>query len=148
MTREEFLRNLIKYGNVPYKWGGADAQGLDCSGLTQLILAEIKLDPPGDQSAQALHDYFIKHGQVLGPADKPDMGDLAFYGRDISKISHVGVCLSEYEMLEAAGGGPEIKTRQQAEAKNAKVRVSAIKRRSDLLVVVRPDGLPWLNPPA
>lgn len=143
-SREKFIIGLIKYGGIPYLWGHQDLQGTDCSGLAQQVLAEIQLDPPGDQTAQGLHDYFMEHGsEVVGPEDKPDLGDLCFYGKAPNKITHVGICLDDTLMLEAGGGGPDCTTVAKAQAKGAKVRVSQLLRRSDLVRVVRPAGLPW-----
>lgn len=139
MNREQFLTTLIKYGNIPYIWGGSSMDGLDCSGFAQMALAEIQLDPPGDQSAQALHDYFMKHG---AETKDPDLGCLAFYGKE-GRITHVGICLDSSRMIEAGGGGPDCTTVAKAQAKGAKIRVSQLLRRSDLVRVVRPAGLPW-----
>lgn len=144
MKREDFLILLIKYGNIPYIWGGQSLKGADCSGLAQLIYEEIGLDPPGDQTSQALYEYFSKNGTEVN-IKEADLGDLAFFGKD--RITHVGICLNSILMLEAAGGGPECTTEEISKLKDAKTKVNPILRRRDFVCVIRPNGIPW-NPKA
>lgn len=109
--------------------------GLDCSGLVQILVRAAGEDPPGDQSAQALYNHFILHGttNVWGP------GALVFYGKDSSKISHVGFAVSNFQMIEAGGGDSTCVNIDAAKAKNAFVRLSLIKGRPDFISIIRPQ---------
>ena len=116
-------------------------KGMDCSGFVQLALGEIHLDPPGDQTAEGLRQFFKSHGQIIAQKDA-DLGDIVFYGHG-GKAHHVALCLSSDLMQEAGGGGPSCTSVAIANKLGAKVKVSRINRRSDLLCIIRPNGLPW-----
>lgn len=123
--------------NMPYKWGGDDPiDGYDCSGLVQDLLASVGLDPPGDQTAQSLFDHFSKANarwNVHG------CGSLAFYGKDASRINHVAMMISNYQIIEAGGGGSGTRTHADAAEQNAFVRVRLLNHRKDLVALLRPD---------
>jgi cell wall-associated NlpC family hydrolase len=121
---------------LPYKWGGQNPlQGFDCSGLVQEILASVGTDPKGDQTAQALLNYFSRHGHI----SEPRTGALSFYGLSISGIRHVGFCLNEYQMIEAAGGDSKTLTMKDAIKDDAYVRIRPIMYRSDFIHCLYPN---------
>jgi cell wall-associated NlpC family hydrolase len=134
----EQMRTLYDYAlswlHVPYRWGGSNPTGIDCSGLVQCILASAGIDPPGDQTAQALFDHFSQNGKV----NSYGLGALAFYGKSAKEITHVGFCISIHQMVEAAGGGSTTLTEADAWKQNAYVKMSLVKRRKDLVAVIKP----------
>lgn len=136
---DKLIAYAMQFVGVPYKWGGASPmEGLDCSGLVQEILRFSGEDPPGDQTAQGLYDWFSAPGRgafVYGP------GALAFYGESVLKITHVGFCLDQYRMIEAAGGGSRTTDREAAIRDKAFVRGALIKSRKDFLCVIKPNYL-------
>lgn len=111
-------------------------QGLDCSGLVQEILATVGEDPPGDQTAQGLFDYFGEQGRASW--NECSLGSLVFFGKSVTKITHVGFCIDSYRMVEAGGGGSRTRTKKDAEIQNAFVRIRLIKNRSDIVAILRP----------
>lgn len=140
MNRSIFQQACLQHLKLPYIWGGDDPiKGFDCSGLVQELLAMIGLDPAGDQTAQGLHDHF-KSRSKEGPRDT---GSLIFFGASVSKITHVGIMLDSETMIEAGGGGSKTTDAQSAAAQNAYVRLRPYNRRSDIVAVLNPKGLPW-----
>lgn len=146
MTREEFLIKFLSLANLPYIWGGEGPIGYDCSGLVQYGYGLIGIDPPGDQNADTLMRHFLKSGSnIIALVSKPELGDLVCYG-DPKVCTHVAIALNEFQMFEAGGGDHTCVSPEAAARKGAKLRVSAINRRKDLIVIVRPTGLPWGMP--
>ena len=139
------MNNLIQYAqsflHQPYKWGGDDPSGFDCSGLVQEILRSVNMDPPGDQTAHKLYEHFRTYG--TGCSATP--GALAFFGTP-SKIKHVGFCIDHVRMVDAAGGNSKTITLDDAIGQNAFVKMSWIERRHDLVACLFPNYKRLHNP--
>lgn len=133
----EYAKRLI---GTPYRWGGDDPMaGFDCSGLVQEVLMSVGMDPPGDQTAQALYDHFIKAGAKFGT---PQPGALYFYGKSPKEIIHVGFGIEGISMIEAGGGGAKTLTVEDAIRQNAFVRVRPYNSRRDLVGTLILDWWP------
>lgn len=121
----------FSYLRVPYIWGGDSDKGLDCSGLIQLIFEPIGLDPKGDQTAQMLYNcYKTKETNVILE------GCILFFGKSKDKITHVAYAINTTYMIEASGGNSKCTSVEIANKLNAKVKVSPIKKRKDLVAVI------------
>ena len=117
----------LSFVGKPYRWGGeSPLTGFDCSGLIQELLRSVGLDPPGDQTAQALFDHFDLYGER---DPRPGAGVLCFYGKDVSSITHVSMMLDPYRIIEAGGGGSETKTLEDAVRQDARVRIRHLSAR-------------------
>jgi cell wall-associated NlpC family hydrolase len=82
---------------VPYFWGGRTPAGFDCSGLTQVVLAEQGFVLPRDAREQ------MRATRRLAPSESPRPGDLVFFGRPGEAISHVGVLLDSSTYVHCRG---------------------------------------------
>jgi cell wall-associated NlpC family hydrolase len=138
MRKKLFINYCLKFVGIPYKWGGDDTiDGFDCSGGVQEILSAFGCDPVGDQTADALYRHFTQPGKAT---QKQVIGALCFYGSK-TKIKHVGIALDDYVMFEFGGGGPRVKTKEDASLYNAYGRVRPIDSRRDFICACIPNKL-------
>jgi len=125
----------LQFVGLPYRWGGDDTiNGFDCSGLVQELLSAVGLDPQGDQSAQGLYDYFSTRSNH----DQRGCGALVFFGKSIKEITHIGMMLNSFLMIEAGGGGSKTIDEKAAADQNAYVRVRPYNRRTDVVAILMP----------
>jgi probable lipoprotein NlpC len=87
---------IDQWMGVPYKFGGQDKDGVDCSGLAQLLEQEVfNLNIPrttGQQVAAIKRKY----------EDELQEGDLVFFDFDGKQFSHVGVYLQNGYVVHAS----------------------------------------------
>jgi cell wall-associated NlpC family hydrolase len=142
MNEQEFLDYCNQFVGLPYVWGADGPDAYDCSGLVQTLLARIGLDPEGDDTAQDLYRHF-KQQEYGSPVQSFTVGTLLFFGRRRRRISHVAMALGADYMIEAAGGGPDVTTIEQANDAGAQVKISPTSSRGDLIAAFTPLNLPW-----
>lgn len=88
------IRELL---GVPYLWGGRTPLGLDCSGFTQLVLAEQGMSLPRDADDQHSACDPLPDAKSMRP------GDLVFFGLPRRPIGHVGLALGDGTYAHARG---------------------------------------------
>jgi len=126
----------MQYLNVPYKWGGQDYLGLDCSGLVLKSLGDAGFHLP-DMTANDLYSYCLKNGrESSGVCDS-----LLFFG-DTENIKHTAISLGivdgSWLMIEAAGAGENSLTMSAKELakRDARVRIKPVNSRSDFVASI------------
>ncbi|MDR2924082.1 MAG: C40 family peptidase [Treponema sp.] len=100
-ARSRLLTAAGKYEHTPYRYGGLDKRGLDCSGFVFVsFLDALGISVP--RNAESLYSWVEKI-----PIDKAQPGDLVFFRTTKSgKISHVGILTSEGRFIHSASEGP------------------------------------------
>ncbi|WP_299953757.1 transglycosylase SLT domain-containing protein [uncultured Modestobacter sp.] len=105
-TGAEVVGAATKYLGVPYKWGGTDpATGLDCSGFTQRVYADLGISIPRTSSQQATA------GRPVASLAEAQPGDLVFFDNSSSRtgIDHVGLYIGGGKMIAAPQEGDVVK---------------------------------------
>lgn len=97
---------IDKWLNTPYKWGGTDKNGIDCSAFVELLLNEIyNMNLPRTSFQQ----FFDEHVDKFSSNEYLTEGDLVFF-RTIkgTVVSHVGLYLQNNMFVNAASHGVSI----------------------------------------
>jgi uncharacterized protein YgiM (DUF1202 family) len=89
----------LRFLGIPYLWGGNTPKGFDCSGLVQRVFRLHGVILPRDSDQQA---GVGRERPVRGPGD-PVPGDLVFFGREPTRITHVGLVIPDGLYLHAYG---------------------------------------------
>ncbi|WP_240330827.1 C40 family peptidase [Sphingorhabdus sp. Alg239-R122] len=89
-TKESIIDIARKFMGAPYVWGGRSGDGLDCSGLVQMVLGMMGMDAPRDSDQQmAALGSDVPEGEAL------QAGDIIFFP------GHVGIMTSSDNMIHA-----------------------------------------------
>jgi len=86
---------------VPYRYGGADPSGFDCSGLVQFSHRHAGVNVPRTTAAQYKAVHPVTQAEL-----KP--GDLIFF-RIQRRVSHVGIYAGEGQFIHAPSSGKHVK---------------------------------------
>jgi len=76
----------LSFRGVPYRNGGSDPQGFDCSGFTQYVFAQYGVALPREVREQ------FEKGRALTP-DEVAPGDLIFFSTVAPGPTHVGIAI-------------------------------------------------------
>lgn len=95
--RQQIVRDSRKFTGVQYLWGGCTGQGIDCSGLAQLLHRLVGVAIPRDADMQ------FEAQTPVEPPFKP--GDLLFFGsgQGYRSITHVGISLGGWRIIHSSG---------------------------------------------
>jgi cell wall-associated NlpC family hydrolase len=94
-VRQRLLAHYSEWQGVPYRLGGADKRGVDCSAFTQLAFREqLGFDLPRTTEGQ------VKRGRQVSPTSL-EPGDLLFYHSSV-KVRHVGIYLGDGQFMHAS----------------------------------------------
>lgn len=92
------VEKLLEYGRryleAPYQWGGRTPWGIDCSGLTQLVVRAFGVALLRDSTQQ------ITQGEAVEKFEELKPGDLAFF---VGVGHHVGIVCGDGEILHSSG---------------------------------------------
>lgn len=97
LTLETISETAKQFLNVPYLWSGRSFFGIDCSGFVQLIYKAHGISLPREAQQQS------EVGEVLSFVEESKPGDLAFFEDEDGRICHVGMMLTDHEIIHASG---------------------------------------------
>lgn len=97
LNAETISQTAQQFLNVPYLWSGRSFFGIDCSGFVQLIYKVHGISLPREVQQQS------EIGEVLSFVEESKPGDLAFFENEEGKICHVGMMLTDQEIIHASG---------------------------------------------
>jgi SH3-like domain-containing protein len=95
--RRQMVADAAPFVGVQYLWGGCTEQGIDCSGLAQVLHRMVGVDILRDADMQ------LDAGTPVEPPFQP--GDLLFFGSDKGHraITHVAVSLGGWKVIHSSG---------------------------------------------
>ena len=94
--RQQIASDAARMMGNPYLWGGSSANGIDCSGLAQLVHRWAGLTIPRDADMQCAA------GRTVEPPFQS--GDLLFFGEhgEQRSITHVGISLGGWQIIHSS----------------------------------------------
>ncbi len=100
----DVVATAISVMGTPYKWGGEDSNGFDCSGLIKYAYGEHGIIIPRVSRDQARTGKLVERRIAsLRPGDI-----LGFSVEKSSQITHVGLYIGEGRFIHSASGGVKI----------------------------------------
>ncbi|MDR1950109.1 MAG: C40 family peptidase, partial [Spirochaetaceae bacterium] len=99
-ARLKLINAAERYQGIPYRYGGRDRKGLDCSGLIYLSFRDA-LGVSVPMTSEKLYNWVEKI-----PSDAVQMGDLIFF-KTSDTVSHVGIYMGDGKFIHAASDGPK-----------------------------------------
>jgi cell wall-associated NlpC family hydrolase len=97
------VSTALSFRGVPYRNGGADPAGFDCSGFVRYVFAQFGQQLPREVQAQ------FRVGRVV---DRNDVraGDLVFFQTVSPGASHVGIAVGNGEFVHAPSSRGVVRT--------------------------------------
>lgn len=101
--RTELVNTTRRFLGVPYRWGGENSNGFDCSGLTMVSYRLNGLNLPRNSRMQ------FKAGRWV-PKAKLQKGDLVFFAtKGGTRVTHVGMYAGRGQFIHAPRTGKTVR---------------------------------------
>jgi hypothetical protein len=92
--QRDYVTTALLFLGVPYVWGGRSSYGLDCSGLTQLVMQRAGVEAPRDTDMQERSGLMGAELDLDAPLRR---GDLVYWK------GHVAIAIDERRVVHATG---------------------------------------------
>ncbi len=133
---DQVVADARKYLGIPYVFGGTNpATGLDCSGLTQRVYADLGVKLPRTAHEQA------RVGQAIPSLAQAQPGDLLAFG---NPVHHIAIYIGNNMMIAAPHTGDHVKVEKVYETPATIRRIvapNATPSAGAAAAVVRPSSL-------
>ena len=102
LNADNFWQVARFFMNIPYLWGGKNCMGMDCSGLSGVLLSLFGISLKRNAREQ------ITQGKPIEQLSQARCGDLAFFNhvsrsKEQTNISHVGILLNSDTIMHCSG---------------------------------------------
>jgi peptidoglycan DL-endopeptidase CwlO len=95
VDRYALVGTALSLRGAPYRNGGADPQGFDCSGFTQYVFAQYGVALPREVREQ------FEQGKSVKGGEEPAPGDLLFFTTVAPGATHVGIAIGGDQFVHA-----------------------------------------------
>ena len=94
--RKQIITDAQSMIGIPYLWGGAAGNGIDCSGFSRLVHRLVGIEIPRDADMQSASCKHMEH--PLQP------GDVVFFGEGDSnrRVTHVGISMGGWKVIHSS----------------------------------------------
>ena len=99
--RRLFVKVAIAFQGAPYRWGGVNLRGIDCSAFVQKIYELFDISLPRTAHEQA-------HVGVQIAKNKLTVGDLVFFNTKRRSLGHVGIYIGDGKFVHASSVGSRV----------------------------------------
>jgi len=96
LSQDSLMQLSRFFLNTPYLWGGKNALGMDCSGLTQVLMSQMGVKILRNASEQATQGTSVASLKEAKPCD------LVFFDKG-GRVTHVGILLTPDTVLHCSG---------------------------------------------
>ena len=87
----------LKYRGAPYRWGGTEPSGFDCSGFVRYVYAQVGVVLPHNAARQ------YEYGTPV-PRERLEPGDLVFFDR----LRHNGIYIGQGRFIHSRQTGKRV----------------------------------------
>ncbi len=98
MSGDAIARSALELLGIPYRYGGDDESGFDCSGLVHYVFRQHGVRVP--RQVTDLYD-----SRLLTDVRQARAGDLLFFATTSHEASHVGISLGGGRFVHAPSTG-------------------------------------------
>lgn len=121
LTIPESIELAKRFVGITYTWGGGSSFGFDCSGFTQMLVRSRGIVMPRDADLQAAWSGVV-------PVERKHLkpGDLLFFGKSPTEITHTGMYIGKDHFIhDTTNGHPGVQISRLKDQPWTRLLVSA-----------------------
>ena len=96
LSVDDVIALAPRFVGLPFTWGGVTTYGFDCSGFIEMLCRQRGVSLPRRLAHQV--EWLGRHGLAT---DVPQAGDLALFGTDATKATHIGLMLTRERFIHS-----------------------------------------------